>query len=313
MSVPSPPFAAEADREAPGVTLVLGGGGFKGMAHVGVFLALEEHGVRVEGLVGTSAGALMGAAYAHLASAEAVRDLVVGFVTSDAFQRKGFVGFSGSGGKRNGVGAFMSRVVSGIKRQVALERMFRRSSAFGGAALRFVVKSIVPAKRLEDLQLPLAVATLDLVKGEEVLITDGPLPSAVCASSSVPGFFPPVEREGRLLVDSGIVNNLPAARARSLGALRIVAVDLSAGLSELAGGQVGMDVLLRAQDISTRNANRRKCEHADVVLAPDLEGRNWLDASDPLGVIDAGYRATIQAMPQILALVGRQQPGNALV
>ena len=77
-----------------------------------------------------------------------------------------------------------------------------RSSAFGGAALRFVVRGLVPNVGVETLNMPLAIAALDLIKGEEVLITDGPLCSAVCASSSVPGFFPPVERQGRLLVDA---------------------------------------------------------------------------------------------------------------
>jgi NTE family protein len=288
---------------SPGVTLVLGGGGFKGMAHVGVFLALEEAGIRIESVVGTSAGAIMGSAYAFGSSAVAVEEQVMGFVASDAFQRKGFVGFS-SKSKGNGVGSFMSRVLSGIKRQVALERMFRRSSAFGGAALRYVVRSLVPNVDVSELRLPMAIAALDLLKGEEVLITDGPLCSAVCASSSVPGFFPPVEREGRVLVDSGIVNNLPTGLARSLGAVRLVAVDLSSGLAELTRGEVGMDVLLRAQEISTRIANQRKSDHADVVITPELEGRSWLDPTDPGEVIQAGREATLAALPRIEALLG---------
>jgi NTE family protein len=298
----SPPETHETSSRE-GVNLVLGGGGFKGLAHVGVFLALEEQGIPVRSIVGTSAGALMGAAFAHLQSATAVRDLVLGFVGSDDFQRKGFVGFSTNNPSSNGVTSFMSRVLSGIKRQVALERMFRRSSAFGGAALRFVVRAMVPNVGVETLGMPLAIAALDLVKGEEVLITEGPLCSAVCASSSVPGFFPPVERQGRVLVDAGIVNNLPTRLARSLGAQRIVAVDLSAGLSELNRGEAGMDVLLRAQDISTRIANRQKADYADVVLAPNMQGRNWLDPSDPLGVIQTGYVAAMKRMNEIESLM----------
>jgi len=298
----SPPVRQERPP-SEGVNLVLGGGGFKGLAHVGVFLALEERGVPVRSIVGTSAGALMGSAFAHLQSATAVQELVLGFVNSDTFQRKGFVGFSSTSQSTNGVAKFMSRVVSGIKRQVALERMFRRSSAFGGAALRFVVRGIVPNVGVETLGMPLAIAALDLIKGEEVLITDGPLCSAVCASSSVPGFFPPVERQGRLLVDAGIVNNLPTRLARSLGAQRIVAVDLSSGLSDVAQTEVGMDVLLRAQDISTRIANRQKADHADVVLCPDMRGRNWLDPSDPIGVIQTGYDAAMKGMAEIESLM----------
>jgi NTE family protein len=228
---------------------------------------------------------------------------VLGFLGSEEFQRKGFVSFNGRS-RGNGVGSFMMRVLSGIKRQVALERMFRRSSAFGGAALRFVVRGLVPNVQVQDLGLPMAIAALDISSGEEVLITEGPLPSAVSASSSVPGFFPPVERDGRLLVDAGIVDNLPTRLARSLGAMRIVAVDLSSGLSDLPRGEVGMSLLLRAQDISTRIANRSKGDYADVVLKPDLEGRSWLDPGQPTDVMDAGYRAAVAAMPDIQALLG---------
>ncbi len=304
MPEPSPPedrAPGRADRH--GVTLVLGGGGFKGMAHVGVMLALEEEGIPVRSIIGTSAGALMGSAYAHLMSAEALRELVTGFVTSDEFQRKGFVGFKGRSRGTNGVGGLMSRVLSGIKRQVALERMFRRSSAFGGAALRYVVRGLVPNVHIEELGLPMAIAALDIERGEVALLTEGPLPSAVCASSSVPGFFPPVEREGRTLVDAGIVDNLPTRLARSLGAMRLVAVDLSSGLADLAPGEVGMSLLLRAQEISTRIANRARGDFADVVLKPDLRGRSWLDPSEPAEVIAAGYAAAREGMADIHALL----------
>lgn len=288
-----------------GVTLVLGGGGFKGMAHVGVLAALERAGIQVDAIVGTSAGALMGSAYAHLRSAAALEELVVAFVNSDAFRSKGFVGFGGGAASGGGVSAFMSRLLTGLKRQVALERMFRRSSAFGGAALRYVVNSLVPAVNIEDLSLPMAVAAVDLERGHEVLLTRGDLQSAVTASSSVPGFFPAVEREGRLLVDAGIVNNLPTRAARSLGATRVVAVDLSSGLLDSdAGLQVGMDVLLRAQDISTYHANRRFGDLADVVICPEMPGRDWLDPSDPVAVIRSGEVATEAALPQVRELLG---------
>lgn len=299
--MPEPRANAE---PSPGVTLVLGGGGFKGMAHIGVLLELEAAGVRVERLVGTSAGALIAAAYIHAGSATALRKLVLEFVNSDDFQSKGFVGF-GIRSSRTGPVAFVSRLLSGIKRQVALERMFRRSSAFGGAALRFVVRGLVPKVRIEDLDPPLAVAALDLRTGEEILLTEGHLASAVCASSSVPGFFPPVEREGRILVDSGIVNNLPTRAARSLGATRIVAVDLSSGLPSHDVSDVGMEILLRTQDISTRHANRRWSAFADVVLSPRLDGRNWLDATNLDLLIAAGAAAAREGLPDVLALIGR--------
>lgn len=299
--------ALPAAARRPGLTLVLGGGGFKGLAHVGVLMVLEEEGLPVERIVGTSAGALIGASYAYCGSAERVREVVLGFVGSDAFQRRGFVGFK-SRARGPGLASLLTRLLSGIKRQVALERMFRRNSAFGGAPLRFVVRHLVPRGSIEKLPLPVAIAVLDLQSGEEVLLTEGDLRSAVCASSSVPGFFPPVEREGRVLVDAGVVDNLPTRAARALGATRIVAVDLASGLGPVLPGEVGIDVLLRTQDIATRANNRRSADDADVLIRPALAGRSWLDASDPPAVLEAGRQAAHAALPELRELLATVGP-----
>ena len=282
-----------------GLTLVLGGGGFKGVAHLGVLRVLQENGVPIERVVGTSVGALVGASYCSLRDAEQTHALFMNFLESEGFRAHRFVGLR----QRVGRVPIMRRLVHGIRRQVALERMFRRSSAFGNTALRHIVRSIVPRGEIADLPLPLAIGALDLISGEEMLLTAGDLGAAVMASSAVPGFFPPVEWEGRLLCDAGIVNNLPTHLARRLGGRNVVAVDLSAGLGHCRDDAAGMEILLRAQDISTRIANRRWAEAADVVLAPDLGGRHWLDTTNLPAVVELGAAAARQGLPQILELL----------
>src|SRR5262249_5174298 len=143
---------------AEGVTLVLGGGGFKGVAHVGVLRALQRGGVPVERVVGTSAGALIGAAYCYLGDAEQTYRLVTDFLASEGFRAHSLVGFQRQPGKL----PLMSRLMRGIRRQVMLERIFRRSSAFGSTALRFIAKSVVPHADIADLRIPLGVCVLDL-------------------------------------------------------------------------------------------------------------------------------------------------------
>jgi NTE family protein len=282
-----------------GVTLVLGGGGFKGVAHVGVLRALQAGGVPIERVVGSSAGALMGAAYCYLGDAEETSRLVTGFLASEGFRAHSLVGFRRHAGKV----PLMSRLVAGIRRQVMLERIFRRSSAFGGTALRFIVKSLVPHVDIADLRIPLDVCVLDLQRGEDLLLSRGDLRTAVTASGAVPGFFPPVDWGGALLCDPGLVNNLPTRLARRGGAERVVAVDLSSGLPPCRTDAVGMEVLLRAQEISTRLANRRCADAADVVITPDLDGRHWLDTSNLAAVIEAGEKAARAALPEVRALL----------
>jgi len=284
-----------------GVTIVLGGGGFKGMAHIGVLRELQAQGIPIDRVVGNSVGSLIGASYCHLGDADAMHELMLEFLHSEGFRSHTLTGFRRRGGRV----PLLRRMMGGIKRQVALERMFRRSSAFGGSALRFIVRSLVPKVDISELRKPLAVCVLDLDRGEDLLLTSGPLCQAVVASASVPGFFPPVDWEGRQLCDAGIVNNLPTQLARRTGANLIVAVNLSAELGPTKHDAAGMEVLLRAQEVSTRLANQRWERHADVVVTPQLGGRHWLDTTDLLGVIEAGAEAARSAAPAIRDLLDR--------
>jgi len=293
-----------------GITLVLGGGGFKGVAHVGVLRALQAGGVPIERVVGTSAGALIGASYCYLADAEEVHRLVTRFLASEGFREHSLAGFRRQAGKL----PLMSRLAAGIRRQVLLERIFRRSSAFGGTAIRYIVRSLVPHVDIAELRIPLAICVLDLQRGEDRLLTSGDLATAVMASSAVPGFFPPVEVEGALLCDPGLVNNLPTHLAcADVAGGALVAVDLSAGLPPCRADAVGMEVLLRTQEISTRLANRRRAESADVIVTPDLGGRHWLDAAGLGDVIAAGELATRAQLPRIRELLDAPSAGRRAV
>ncbi|HZL98950.1 MAG TPA: patatin-like phospholipase family protein [Planctomycetota bacterium] len=292
---------APAASAREGLTLVLGGGGFKGLAHLGVLRVLQAEELPVGRVVGTSVGALLGATYCHFGDAESALDHVRRFLASEGFRPHSMIGFR----RRPGRLPLVHRLMAGIRRQVALERIFRRSSAFGGGALRTFVRHLVPRADIADLRVPLAVCALDLRAGQPVLLSRGDLRTAVTASAAVPGFFPPVEWEGSLLCDAGIVDNLPTAAARAAGAVRLVAIDLSHSLGALRPTVSGMEILLYAQEVSTRLANASRAGAADIVLRPELDGRHWLDTSQLDTVIDAGERAARQALPSLRALLER--------
>jgi NTE family protein len=266
-----------------------------------VLLALEEVGLRVERVVGSSVGALIGGAYCATGSARETLADVERFLASEGFRDQNLVGFR----LREGRVPLMQRLLRGIRRQVALERMFRRNSALGGRALRLIVKSLVPSTDIAELQRPLAICALDLVKGELVVITRGSLSVAVTGSSAVPGFFPPVEWDGSLICDAGIVDNLPVEAARAFGEGPVVAVDLSDSQLPPRPDASGMELLLRTQEISTRLANLRRGQDADLVLSPSLKGRHWLDTTHLETVIEAGAACTRAALPAIRALLER--------
>lgn len=171
-----------------GVALVLSGGGARGFAHIGVLQVLEQRGIRVDAIAGTSMGAILGALYAAGYGADEIFDLADGLSWRDVID---------------------------LSLQAGLLK---------GDKLRTFLSAHLPAT-FRELRVPLAVTTTDVETGEEHVVLDGSLVDAVRASSSFPGAFEPVEVDGRTLADGGIVNNLPVAAAALLGCEYVIASD----------------------------------------------------------------------------------------
>ncbi|HEY0735842.1 MAG TPA: patatin-like phospholipase family protein [Herpetosiphonaceae bacterium] len=178
-------------EETRKIGLALGGGGGKGSAHIGVLTALEALHVPIDVITGTSIGGLVGALYA------------VGYrpyQIEQWFQR-----------------ATMRRI---------LDRDPTNGGFIGTRKIEQLLREAFGARTFEDTSLPLALVAVDIVRGSEVIIRDGPLVEAVLASTAIPGLFPPVTLSERLLVDGGVLNNVPVDVAQMLGAGRVIGVDL---------------------------------------------------------------------------------------
>ena len=171
-----------------GVALVLSGGGARGFAHIGVMQVLEERGIGVDAIAGTSMGAILGALYAAGYGASEIYDLADGLSWRDVID---------------------------VSLQAGLLK---------GDKLKAFLSAHLP-RAFDELRIPLAVTTTDVETGEEHVVLTGSLVDAVRASSSFPGAFEPVEVDGRTLADGGIVNNLPVAAAALLGCEFVIASD----------------------------------------------------------------------------------------
>lgn len=199
----------EAASDPTGRTiLVLGGGGMKGMAHIGVWKALEEHGVQPDGIIGTSIGALIGAC---LAGGMGWRDLA-----EIARELK------------------KDDIVSINRRAVWLGGV-RESAVFEGDHFQDYIRRTLPVQTFAELKHPLRVNTVSLVTGEEVWFGEGarqdlPLADAVYASCALPIYFPPKHIEGDVLVDGGVLNVLPLQTAVEWRAARVIGVDVGSDL-----------------------------------------------------------------------------------
>lgn len=269
------------------------------MAHFGVLKVLEAAGVPIHGIVGTSAGAIVGSIYACRPEADAVAAEVLEFLRSSAFRRLGFKFDL----ERNKKPSILDRVLAGLKRQLAMELLFRRPAIFKTEMLRLLARNLLPDIMIEDAKIPLFITALDLEVGRERILERGELRSAVVASSSVPGFFPPVQRGENLLCDAGLVNNMPVDEARALGADVVIGVSLNNQVDPVTTFSTGIEVIFRSEEIGTHLINERKKQRANVVIEPDTQGRYWLDFDDPAAIVKAGEAATERCLDQILSAV----------
>lgn len=180
--------------ERPRVGVALGGGAARGWAHLGVIRALQEEGIDPWCVAGTSIGSFIGAAWVSGSVDRLTREVL-------ALNLRHLLPFF----------------------RVHLSR----AGLIDGRSLEPLIRQFVTADRFEDLPRPFGLNATDLRLGEEVPIREGDLLSGILASTAVPGLFSPVERDGRLLVDGGLVNPVPITLAREMGADVVIAVDIN--------------------------------------------------------------------------------------
>lgn len=250
------------DNERPKVGLALGGGVARGLAHIGVLSVLEQAGVPIDCVAGTSVGSLIGAAYC----AGLTVDDLKGIATHTGWWQISRPFLSGGG--------FVT---------------FMRLE-------QWIVEN-VGEFNVDDLAIPFAAVASDLVTGKRVILKDGRLSTAVRASCSVPGFVPPVEMNGHILVDGGITDNVPADAARLLGADYVIGVDifmpaLRPHLGPLSQGFAAIETLVQHAG--------RKNDECDYLIVPELGGVSYFKFSDYERLIALGEDATRRALPDIL-------------
>jgi NTE family protein len=268
---PASPLAPATPGAEPKIALVLGGGAARGFAHVGVIRVLEQERIPVDLVVGTSVGSLIGALYASERNSFELE------WTAFQLRREDLFDFG------------IANAVLGM-------------GLAKGELLEAFVKARVKQERIEQLKIPFAAVATDLNWGERIVLDRGPIARAVRASSAIPGVFEPVAHEGKILVDGGVVDNLPVDVARAKGADLVLAVDIGEDVGNVNITNM-LDVMLQATNIMFAvNAEARKAG-ADVLVEPDVGGVGMLDFDKRKACMEAGIDATRKAVPKIRAAI----------
>jgi NTE family protein len=273
----------------PRIGLALGGGSARGFAHIGVLEWLEEHHIPVDYVVGTSMGGLMGGIYATGMPPHEIRALVNGinwdeiFLAEAPFALKEFR-------RKEDERSYPARLELGLKHGVRLQGGLDP----GEPVLLLIDRLILPysaSVSFDDLPIPFRCVAVDMVRAEQVILKDGPLSTALRATMSLPAIFNPVERDGRILADGGLLNNVPADVARAMGADIVIAVDVGAEVPDEAALQNLSEVLNRSIAVMIEENTRRTVKFADLVVTPELAGVDSLDWEKKNYCADQGYKA----------------------
>lgn len=288
--------------QSDATVLALGGGGARGIAHLGALQAIQASGVTIDRVVGTSIGSLVGAMFVTEPSLSTTTQKAVEFVTSDAFAKKQ-ESLCGANPKNEREGksprhdwsSWYDRIKTYLWARHLLRRIFTRRSLLSGRILHEVVDQLIPDIDISETLIPLSIVAVDLRSGHQIVLERGSLRQAVLASASIPGIFPPVEVESWLLADFGVLESLPTEVARSYGQ-HVIAVDVGPSLQAAPQCNSALDVLLRMDEIGERLYRRHAVGMADILIRPNVGHLPWFDFSSPLSLIEAGREAGFRVL-----------------
>jgi len=286
-------------KKKPTVALVLGGGGARGLAHLGVIQALEDAGIRPDLVVGSSSGALMGAAYAANAETSHTLERVQDVFDCDPPDIRGIRRFIRFGTDHGEEGHFLDRVMRSWGKEIFVGCAMFRKAIMSEEDLEESVAAFVPDIDIEQTAIPLVVAAVDLITGQAVALSKGPMVKAVMSSCAIPGFMPPVEHDGMTLIDGGAATNIPVEMARSAGADVVIGVDVRARLCHPQLFHDGIDIMGRAVEIMNIHLNECNARQTDLLIEPDVKMFGWTDFHCFKEIIFEGRKAAGAACKEL--------------
>lgn len=273
--------STDSTRPDPNIALVLGGGGMKGMAHIGAYKAIEEAGLVPSRIVGCSIGAIIGAL---IASGRAWNERVT-----------------------TALSVTRDHVVA-VNRRVLLPLGLRAMSVWDGDRLRELIRRQIPARRFDQLKPPLTVVVTDFQSGQPAYLGEGafrdvPLHDAVYASSALPVFFPPVRINGRDYIDGGVADPLPIDHAAQHGPDLVIAVDVGGAGADAMGLRPEQGLVAihqRSAGIATAHLTIRTLRAYQgpplVYVRPNVDRYGAFEFGATGALIEEGYRAARRAL-----------------
>lgn len=242
------------------IGLALGGGGVWGMCHIGVLKAIDELKIPIQFISGTSVGSLIGVLYASGLTPSQIERIALtshwGDLTKPSLPRRGI---------------------------------------FSTEPMEAFLKKYLYHLNIEDLPLSFSAVAVDAVGGKEIIFHEGFIPTAIRASCAVPGIFRPIEQENMLLIDGGIMDNVPVTPTHQLGAEQVIAVHLSPDLNKWKPKNTP-ELILKSFLLAQYANSKRAMDHAEVIIDIDTKKISPADFKSTSELIDIGYNTALSIL-----------------
>jgi NTE family protein len=294
------------------VGLALGGGGARGIAHLGVLKVLESEGIDFHLIAGTSFGSIAGALYAQHPKADEIRQRVIQFLNSDAFRRTKIF-FIKKHYEEKKKTSFIDNFKTYLQKGIFWGISLQRTSFVSEQEFLAHISLLFEDKKIEETSIPFVAVATDLTRGTEVVLSEGPIRKAVAASCAIPGIFPPITASGHQLIDGGWVNQVPVEPLTQRGADFVIAVDTSEDAGVLRTFNNGLDIVLRAGEVTRHALSQMQLAKADVVIRPDIGTIHWSDFWRYDEAIQKGEEAAVLKIEELRKLLWKKKMKKLLM
>jgi NTE family protein len=278
------------------IGLVLGGGGARGLGHIGVLKALKRHSIPIHMVAGTSIGAVIGAMYAATLDPHWIENKFKEFIDSEAYKRIGLHRLVPTSQPNSSI---FQTAATYMKNQIIINLANDRLGILKQERLSEIIEFLLPVKTFEELKIPFSCLAVDLNSGEDVVFNSGNLIEAIVASSAIPGYIPPIEKDGMLLTDGAVSCPVPVKTVRKMGADFRISVDVGLNHFEPLENPNLLQVLGRAEQITSTRLGEVKSEKADITIRPDTMNVFWAEFDKIDQLIKLGAEETEKQFWQI--------------
>ncbi len=289
------------EKKRPKIGLVLSGGGARGFAHIGVLKVLEKNHIPVDYIAGASMGALVGALYATGKTPAEMENLVETLDWNELLRGKPSfdeLTYRRKQDRRNLPGAI---TLGGKNTDIKLPNSLNPGHEIG-LALDSLMLPYGDNTDFDSLPIPFRCVATDLVSAETVVLKNGSLAQALRATMAIPAVFAPVELNGRILADGGILNNIPTDVAKEMGADIILVINIETQLGDRSSLQSLVSILGQTFYVATVENSRRSLRQADIIIAPDLKNYSTFDFGKGEEIVKLGYEGAEQKVALLKSL-----------